>query len=305
VSPYGNDVLNNALYRPTDKSLLKSTASNYNISHKPQSDKIENMWRALRSKEWIMAAPYNNRLCYLVNNPFGENLEPGCKGNEIWVYDLGSEAGSWSRFLVQGCALRVVSVGGKEFLAVTKPEGLYYLDPDERQDDYVVTDPTSADYLKVLKRPIPWLMETNTQGANRAHDAWAHLQFIQLTVGKFIGTMEYGVRGLDAHGKMIEVVKRMSDEGQESTDGTTWDIDDILQVRRDMKEWFFFARSVDGEDGVGSINYVQYRYTPVSVNIGYELGSIETFEYGANVEAGANGYSVNGVPRTYLDYSRP
>jgi hypothetical protein len=97
----------------------------------------------------------------------------------------------------------------------------------------------------------------------------------------------------------------MSDDGAIPEDGTSWDIDDMMQVRRDLKEWFFFASSVDGKDGVGSISYVQYRYTPVSVNIGYELGSIETFEYGSNTENGANGYAVNGVPRTNVDYTRP
>lgn len=305
VTPYGNDVLNNALFRPTDKSLLKSTASNYNISHKPQSDKIENMWRALRSKEWIMSAQLNNRLYYLVHNPYGENLLPGCKGNEIWVYDIAGEAGSWSRWLVQGLALRVVTVGAKDFLAVTKPEGLFYMDQDQRRDEYVVQDSTSADYLKVLTQPIPWSLETNTQGANRAHDAWAHLQFIQITLGNFQGTMKYGVRGLDTNGFVINAEKTMSDFGDLPTDGTSWDVDDALQVRRDMKEWFFYASSVDGLDGVGQLNFVQYRYTPVSVNIGYEMGSVETFEYGANVAEGANGYSVNGIVRNTLDYSRP
>jgi hypothetical protein len=82
-------------------------------------------------------------------------------------------------------------------------------------------------------------------------------------------------------------------------------VDDVLQIRRDLKEWYFFASSVDGVEGVGSVNYVQYRYTPVSVNVGYEYGSIETFEYGANVTEGANGYAANGVPRPMMDYSRP
>jgi hypothetical protein len=49
------------------------------------------------------------------------------------------------------------------------------------------------------------------------------------------------------------------------------------------------------------VNYVQYRYTPVSVNVGYEYGSVETFEYGSNPQ----GYSENGIPIPFTDFSRP
>ena len=302
---HGNEVMNNALFRPTDKALLKSTAQNYNISHKTLSDNIENMWRDLRSKEWIMSAQLNNRLCYLVNNPLGANLEEGCRGNELWIYDVSGENGVWSRLLVQGLALRVLTVGGKDFLSVTRPEGLYYLDPDAREDAYVVMDDQSPDYRKVLQRPIPWKFETNTQGANRAHDAWAHLQQVQLTLGNFVGTMRYGIRGQDVNHRLIDAWKQFSDNHPLPEDGTLWDVDDILQVRRDMKEWYFHAESVDGVHSSGQIGYVQYRYTPVSVNVGYEFGSIETFEYGRNTESGPNGHSENGIPVPAIDFSRP
>jgi hypothetical protein len=305
VSPYASEVLNNALYRPTDKALMKSTAQNYNINHKTQSDKIENMWRALRSKEWIMSAQLNNWIIFQVNNPFGEVLAPGCRGNELWVFDIAGDTGIWSRFLVQSAALRVLTVGGKEYMGVTRPEGLYYLDPDTGVDDWVVTDTLDPDYLKVLQRPIPWYFETNTQGANRAHDAWAHLQHVQITMGNFQGTMRYGVRGQDLNRQTINASKLFTDNKPVPDDGTTWDVDDVLQIRRDMKEWFLYGGSVEGVASFGRVAYVQYRYTPVSVNVGYEYGSIETFEYGRNVADGPDGYADNGIPLPVPDYTRP
>ena len=49
-----------------------------------------------------------------------------------------------------------------------------------------------------------------------------------------------------------------------------FDLEDYLLVRRDLREWFFYAESIDGEPSFGQLNYVQYRYTPVTVNAGYE-----------------------------------
>ena len=308
VSPYAGEVLNNALFRPTDKALMKSTASNYNISHKMLSDNIANQWWALRNKEWMMSAQLNNRLCYLVHNPFGELLEPGCKGNELWVYDINSDKGFWSRFLIQGLALRVFNVGGREYLGITRPDGLFYLDPDSREDDYIIPlDPDHPELYdrKVLQRPIPWRFVTNTQGANRAHDAWAHLQHVQVALGNFRGTMRYGIQGQDVNYQQVEVVKEFTDWRAISENDMRWDVDDIMQVRRDMKEWEFFASSVDGVHSSGEVGFVQYRYTPVSVNVGYEYGSVETFEYGTNVTEGPTLYSENGIPIPAIDYTRP
>lgn len=296
LAPYGNEVLNNALFRPLDRALLKSSANNYNISHKNQTDKIANMWQRLASKNWIMSAQLDNRLYYLVHNELGEVLQPGCKGNEIWVYDVSAENGHWSRALIQANALRVFNIGPNEVLGVTKPDGLYYLDPTARVDDYV--DPVTLD---VLQRPVPWRFETNTQGANRAHDAWAHVQQLGINLGNFLGTMRYGMRGYDLHGRQLTFEKEFTAVGVDENDGFTWDVDDILLIRRDMKEWFLFGSSVEGVEGHGSVTYAQYRYTPVSVNVGYEFGSIETFEYGSNPE----GYSLNGIPLPYMDYTRP
>jgi hypothetical protein len=77
-----------------------------------------------------------------------------------------------------------------------------------------------------------------------------------------------------------------------------------------MAEWFFYASSIVDEDGVvqpssGQINLVQYRYTPVTVNTGYEWGSVETFEYGRAGNAAGDRNTVNGVPIPYVDTGRP
>jgi 23S rRNA U2552 (ribose-2'-O)-methylase RlmE/FtsJ len=298
LSPYAVEVMNNGMYRPTMMGLLKSTAQNYNINHKMFSDKIANMWRGLQARQWMMSAQLDNRFYLLVNNPRGAALEEGCKGNEIWVLDIGAENGNWSRLLIQAAALREFDISGHTYMGVTRPEGLYYLDPDYRRDDYV------TDIREVRSRPIPWRIMTNTQGANRAHDAWAHVQQVQITLGAFQGKMRYGVMGLDLHGKMVDVSKIMSDERRIFDTGYEWNVHDKLRIGRDLMEWEFYAESLDGEDGTGVLAVVQYRYTPVSVNVGTEFGSVETFEYGSNVANGPDGYAANGIPLTYMDYRR-
>ena len=298
LAPFAAEVMNNALYRPTDKSLLKSTAQNYNINHKSLTDKIANMWHLLQSRQLMVSSQLDNRLYLLVHNPNGELLQTSCRGNEVWVYDIGSEAGVWSRFLVQGISLRPLDVGGHTYMGVTRPEGLYYLDPMARDDEYVQED------LEVARQPIEWRFETNTQGANRAHDAWAHLQMVGILLGNFSGTMRYGIRGKDMHGSDILVSKQVSDLRSLAENSTGWDVEDFLQVRRDFKEWVLFGSSVEGLPSSGQIGYAQYRYTPTSVNVGYEFGSVETFEYGMNVAEGADAYAENGIPLPYLDYSR-
>jgi hypothetical protein len=294
VAPFGAEVLNTALYRPLDTALVKSTAANYNINHKTMTDKIANMWQMLRSKRWISSAQLDNRLYYLVHNPAGQILEADCIGNEIWVFDAAAEAGSWSRFLIQGSALHRISIGPRTYMGVSRNDGIYYLDPLYRHDDYI------DDALKVRQKPIPWKCETNTQGANRAHDAWAHLQQIGINLGDFLGSIRYGIRGLDANGRVVNMSKVFTDDDIYLIEAQPRDVEDYLQIRRDMKEWFFYAESVQGRDGTGSISLVQYRYTPVSVNIGYEFGSVETFEYGSDSR-----YAENGIPRPYIDYNNP
>lgn len=311
TSPYGCEVANNALFHPLDDQLMKSTASNYNINHKSQSDQIANMWQALDDKVQIVSSFHDQRLYFLVNNPAGEALEEFCNGNEVWVFDLSVDGGNWSRWLTQGVSLRKIEVHGRLMMTLVKPDGIHAFD-EQRHLDGSWLNPE-------LGEPIAWRIETNTQGANRAHDAWAHLQQVNVTVGNFVGDMRFGVRGLDMHGKMQRFTARAkSKQDGEPDDGLPYDLDIMLLVQRDLKEWFFFAESIpdtrpDSPPVLpfgGQLSLVQYRYTPVSVNIGYEWGGQETLPlvYEMNwtgSDPGVGPTTVNGVPAPYVDTSRP
>ncbi len=302
VSPYGCEVANNALYHPLEDQLMKSTASNYNVNHKSVTDQIANRWVDLVNKEKIVSCLFDQRLYYLVHNPKGAAIQPECNGNEVWVYDLASKNGAWSRWLTQGVSLKKLEYKGRLHLCLVRPDGMFIFDETYTRDDVV----SGGAYVST---PIPWRIETNTQGANRAHDAWAHLQQVNTTLGNFRGQMRYGVKGHDMHGMTVDKSKlhrasaTQADVAEVVED--PFDVEDFLEVKRDLKEWFFYASSVEGEPSAGQINLVQYRYTPVSVNIGYDFGSIETFEYG---RAGANWSdrtTDNGVPIPYIDTTRP
>ena len=296
TSPYGVLVHNNAMFRPLDYALLKSTAQNYNINHKTLTDNIANMWAELQFKEWIVSAEHDNRLFFLVNNPRGLPLEDGCLGNEIWVYDTaGGEKGTWSRMLIQAASLRIVDYGSKVYMGVIRPDGVYYLDRDAREDDYVLDDGS------VGQRPIPWFFEMNTQGSNRARDSWAHVQQLSVKFGNFEGTVRYGIRGRSVHGKVLNFFKVFEDYTTRDESYLRWDIEDHLLIRRDLKEWYFSAGSVDGKPSSGSIVFVQYRFTPTTVNVGYEYGSVETFEYGRDTNEGGTAYSQGGIPTEVQD----
>ena len=304
VSPYGVEVLNNALYHPLDTELMKSTAANYNINHSTMTDDIANKWLELLNKDNIVSTQHDNRLYYLVHNPDGEPLLAGCNGNEVWVLDAGKDQGSWSRWLVQGISLSKLEIAGKLYVAIARPESIFVF------DELKITDDTSASGGTVQKG-IPWKLETNTQGANKAHDAWAHLQQANVTFGMWRGSIKYGVRGWDLNGRAVEVSKvyhRPLDEGDLANRPLPFDINDFLLIRRDLMEWYFFAESITEGTTVkpshGRISYVQYRFAPISVNVGYEYGSIETFEYGRS-SIGATSNTDNGVPQPYIDTRRP
>lgn len=312
-SPYGCEVVNNALYHPLDEQLTKSTASNYNISHKSMTDQIEGEWTALAHKEWIISSVHDNRIYFIVDNPNGEPVRPGFKGNEIWVFDAGAENGTWSRFLIPATSLRKIEQGGKIYMSVIRPEGLYYLDPTYDRDDYV-----DSITRQVKTRFIPWRFETNTQGANRAHDAWCHLQAMSISLGNFQGSMKYGLRAKDLYGREVLIEKTVQDQNPPDLDNhLPFDLDDQLQVKKDMQQWFLFGSSLEGEVGEGEdqtlatlyssgqVNAVQYRYAPVSVNVGYEHGSIETFEYGRDTVNWGSGNTDNGIPQPFTDMRRP
>jgi hypothetical protein len=300
TSPYGCEIFNNSLYHPLDEMLMKSSANNYNISHKSQTDQIQDVWRGLQDKHHIVSALHDNRIYFLVNNPQGEGLLPGCWGNEVWVYDAAAESGTWSRWLTQGQSLRKIDRGSRVVMSLVRPEGLFYFDDTYASDDVVVALDRS-----ITQQSIPWKLETNTQGANRAHDAWAHLQQCNIVLGYFQGTMRYGVRSFDLHGQVVEVSKIVRDTNPATV--LSFDLEDFLLVRRDLREWFFFAESVV-EEGVtlpsyGQLSLVQYRYAPVSVNVGYEYGSVETFEYARAGELERT--TTNGTPMPYIDTRRP
>jgi hypothetical protein len=303
VSPYGCEVANNALYHPLDDQLMKSTASNYNINHKSMTDQIAPTWRVLKNKDKIVSCFFDQRLYFLVHNPDGEELLPDCMGNEIWVFDLAAENGNWSRWLVQGSSLRKIEVQNRIHLSLVRPEGIYIFDEDSSLDDYMIPGTIPS----IGQRTIPWEIETNTQGANRAHDAWSHLQQVSITVGNFTGAMEYGIRGHTRHGKLIEKKKVLRDDRAASS--LPWDLEDTLLVKHDLKEWRLFAGStgvgITPEQSGGQINLVQYRYTPISVNVGYEHGSVETFVYGRDALAFETGNTTNATPMPMVDTSRP
>jgi hypothetical protein len=310
VSPYGCEVANNALYHPLEDQLMKSTASNYNINHKPMTDNIADQWKKLVKKEHIVSCFHDQRLYYLVNTT-GANLGLGMWGNEVWVLDLAAKAPLWSRWiipdeLVGATSLRKVEVNGRLHLAVSTARGIFVFDEDQHVDDILVE---TGGVWQPEQRSIPWLLETNTQGANRAHDAWAHLRQVSLMVGVFSGTLRYGVRGWDVHGQPIDKSKLLRSPAAVAADGLPFDLEDHLQVARDMKEWFFYAESVEEAGAVlpsqGQLSLVQYRYTPVSVNVGYEYGSVETFEYGRAGNDLAQRTTDNGVPIPMIDTRQP
>jgi hypothetical protein len=309
VSPYGCEVANNTLYHPLADQLMKSTASNYNINHKSMTDAIANKWTKLVNKHKIVSCFHDQRLYFLVHNPEGVALEAHCNGNEVWVLDLAAEGGSWSRWLTQGVSLRKIELGGRTMLSLVRPDGIFAFDEAYRWDDRI------GEFLVATTQNIPWRLETNTQGANRAHDAWAHLQQVALTVGNFQGYLRYGIRGKDIHGLDVDVSKQISQEAMFDplAQLEPFDLEDQLSIRRDLKEWFFYASHAIGDDGLvpdgvlssyGQLSLVQYRYTPVSVNVGYEFGSVETFEYGRDV-VGDPSNTHNGIPQPYVDQGRP
>lgn len=302
IAPYGSEVLNNALYHPLEAELMKSTAQNYNISHKTMTTDIANKWQRLLNKENIISAQFDNRLYYIVHNPDGEPLEEDCMGNEVWVLDVAGDDPVWSRWLVQGIALRKLQIGSKLYMAIVRPDAIFIFDELTYVDEY-------AQGASTLSRSIPWKLETNTLGANRQHDMPALLYQANVHVGDFIGSFEWGVRGYDVHGYKVDIKKR-THQPQDGSDVNSdlGDTMDYLLVQRDMEEWTFFAHSIEdvipGEDApsvwpmYGQIDFVQFMLMQESVNVGTERGSVETFEYVRNAYRGTeSGTSItrNGI----------
>ena len=302
VSQYGNEVYNNALYHPLDWQLIKSTANNYNTSHKSMTDPIENKWRELREKKWIISSQLDTRLWYIVNNPDGDPLEQGCLGNEIWILDTLPEGGCWTRWKIQAAALHKLELAGKVYMGVIRPENIYVFDNLHTQDHTFDGDGNTVEV------PVTWYFETNTQGANRAHDVWAMVQQVQVMLGNFQGTIKYGIKGWDVNGKAVTLSKIFTDDRilDLTQRPLPWDIEDFLLVRKNMREWRFFAESVPGHLSYGTVDMVQYRYTTSTANVGFELGSIETFEYARGlVEGNSPNNAWNGIPLPVVDQRHP
>ena len=303
VSPYGCEVFNKALYHPLDDQLMKSTANNYNINHKNMSEAIANQWQQLRNKRNIVSSQLDGRLYYIVDNPAGEDVPPGCMGNEIWVADMGAGEGTrWSRLMIPAVSLRRIESNGRLHMGVVRPEGIYRLDELE----YI-------DQLPGGDKAIDWFLQTNTQGANGARDSWVHLQQVGLILGNLYGKFRYGVQSWSQNGKPIteEKVYRQPNEVDRGPTALPFDHEDLLQVKQGLQQWFFSAGSVrDPETGevlpsYGQISSINYRFTPISVNIGYELGSNQTYEYAHADAVWARRTAINGIPIPSLDPRRP
>ena len=295
VSPYGCEVLNNALYHPLDNNLMKSSAANYNINHLLMADKIQNVWHqiSLDDKRRFVSAQMDSTLYYLVRSPLGwDQTSPG-NGNQVWMCDTAL-SGIWSCWDVVGTALHKLEVDGLLYMGIVSGGAIYVFDPEQDHDD-VWSDGAW------IQQGIPWEIVTNTQGANRAHDAWCLLQQVNVTFGNFTGECVYGIRGKDANGQPIEIKKHYIApvKGHDPLD--RYDLQDFLLVRRPMVEWEFFWRSADRPKNrsYGSVNFVQYRYAPISVNVGYEYGSVESFEYGQRDHTFSN-----GVPQPFADTTK-
>ena len=295
VSPYGCEVMNNALYHPLDNNLMKSTASNYNINHATMADPIENVWRqvSLSNKRKMVSCAMSPHLYYLVQSPVGKIDAPDANGNQVWVCDT-AQSNIWSCWDVEGTSLRKLEINGLLYMAITSGPSIFVFNPEKDNDD--VWDD------EWVEEGIPWEIVTNTQGANRAHDLWATLQQANVTFGNFTGECVYGVRGVDVNGKEVDVSKHYVSAKHSHNPLDRYDQSDFLLIRRIMMEWEFYWRSADRPKNrsYGSISFVQFRIAPASVNVGYEYGSIESFEYGTR-----DAQYFNGVPYPNADTRTP
>ena len=298
-SPYGVEVLNNALFHPLENNIVKSTASNYNINHTPIADLIQNVWSRipLKDKRVMVSSQMDSSLYYLLKSPVGWLSANGHNGNQVWVCNTAL-TNAWSCWDVQGSTLRKLEIDGLLYMGIASGPSIFVFDP-EQDHDHVWDSSTST----WVEEGIPWEAVTNTQGANRAHDAWAWLQQVNTTFGNFTGECVYGIRGVDVYGRSLEFKKHYISPQLGSHDPLErYDQDDALLVRQVMKEWQFFWRSADKPKNrsYGSICSVQYRYSPATVNVGYEYGSVETFEYGSRAQQ-----TMNGVPVPFADTRKP
>jgi hypothetical protein len=197
-----------------------------------------------------------------------------------------------------------------------RPDAIFIFDELAFADEYASGSTT-------LLRPISWRIETNTLGANRTHDAWAHVHNASVHVGDWLGGFEWGIRAYDVNKQFVEKTKiahaNQDMDGIGFTTGVvTGSVDlgdstDQLLIDKTLVEWTFFAQSTPKKGQTdpwyffGQIDFVQFMSAPASMNIGYETGSIETFEYVRNALNGpypGTELTRNGVAMP-MDTRRP
>ena len=299
VSPFGVEVLNNALYHPLENNIMKSTASNYNINHSYIADAIQNVWHSIpkSSKKKVISAHMDTELYYLVDSPTGkQSLAADDNGNQIWVCDTKQE-NAWSCWDVGGNSIQCMERDGLLYMGLAQGNSFFVFDPEHDSDD--VWDASKNAWTEV---GIAWSCVTNTMGSNRAHDAWSNVQQCNVTFGNFTGECEYGIRGVDVYGTPVEVRKHFKSSELDHSPLERFDQSDYLLIRRCLKEWEFFWESAQRPKNrsYGCVAFVQFTFTPATVNVGYEYGSVETFQYGSATP----GYP-NGVPSPIADTRLP
>ena len=307
IAPYGCEVLNNALYRPTEMGLIKSTASNYVITHTGQTDDISNNWKRLLNKKKIGSETFDGCLYYLVYNPASPAPRSGNRGNEVWVLRPSKEGSSWSRWTVQGISLRKVEYNDQLYLGLLTDRGLMIFDPSSFVDDVRPLGGT------LTTQPIPWSFETNLLGANSRRDAAVDLRKATLHLGDWIGSMEWGIRGMDLHGRVLDRKKvyhaiqatPANSNGRVSPGQDLGDTRDELQAEGAFIEWTLYANNIDGVNSYGQIDMARFMFSQLTTNFGYNLGALDTFEYQRNAVSGNNNYTQNGIPRPRQDTRRP
>lgn len=139
------------------------------------------------------------------------------------------------------------------------------------------------------------------------------MQQIGVTFGNAYGTIRYGIQSWTVDGKPLDLHKvyRQPNTVDFAQRPLPFDHEDLLQVQRGLQQWFFSAGSVlDPNTGevlpsYGQISSVLYRFAPISVNVAYEYGSVQTYEYAQADAHWTARSSINGVPIPVLDPRRP
>lgn len=309
ISPYGCEVYRSALYHPLEQGLMKSTANNYSITHTMMSDDIANMWKRLQNKENIVSSQLNDEMYFIVNNPQGIPLPEGCMGNEIWVVNPSKEGTIWSRWLIPAIALRKMELNGILYMSVVTPTAISILDPYSYVDEIEDTGGTT------LRVPIPWYFETNTLGANSRADVQVQLQQAEMHFGDWIGKCRWGIRGWNGQGRPKDINKLFQSvqvdpivppsDYKMDPNLDLGDTTDTILLKELFTQWTVWASSEGSEVSYGQINMARFRFAQLSVNNGYQLGSVQTFEYARNEATGNNTLTQNGIPRPVQDTRRP